>query len=168
MRAEAPSKDKLLREVSQMGCDIHVVLEKKFGGKWIGVREVNHFHNYVHDENTDTWKSTPIWCRARMRNYDLFTRLANVRGEGGPAPKGLPEDVSELAAALFADDDDYHSHSWCSLKDYLEALVASEYEPAKVFLKDKQPQLTHPAGYYFGMYEPEEDEEYRVVFCFDN
>lgn len=154
-----------------MGCDIHVVVEKKFGAKWIGMLECGGFVYYEPDETLATgYKEKPSWCfsPARERNYDLFALLAGVRGDG-PEPKGLPEDASELARALYPEVDTYlHSHSWCSLEEYIQHLLASEYEPAKVLLLEKNPKLKDPYQFYFGMYAPEEDEEYRCVFCFDN
>lgn len=151
-----------------MGCDIHVVLERKFGDKWIGLREVRSFPSYVYNSGDKSWKQEYFFCRANSRNYDLFGKLANVRGEG-PEPKGVPDDASELSKALIEQwDSDGHSHSYCTLQEYLEALAASEDNPAEVFLSGKHPAVEAPHMFYFGMYEPEDGEEYRVVFWFDN
>lgn len=150
-----------------MGCDIHVYLEKKFGDKWIGVQEVRHFFHYPAPEEGKEPKKEYIWVGAKSRNYDLFAKLAGVRGDG-PDPKGLPNDASEMVLAFAKHwESDGHSHSWCHISEYIEALLASEREPGKVLLLDSV-QKKDPYGYYFGMYEPEEDEHYRVVFWFDN
>jgi len=150
-----------------MGCDIHMVLERKMGDRWIGVRDVEHFQNYRYDEETKSWKREFIWCRARQRNYDLFAKLAGVRGDG-PDAKGMPGDASELAVAMSEQwGGDGHSHSYCLLQEFLENAAASERNPAEVFLAE-HPAVSSPFTYFFGMYEPEENEEYRVVFWFDN
>lgn len=144
-----------------MGCDIHVVIEKKFGDKWIGMELCRSINVYRGSDREY------IWHRGRSRNYELFAKLAGVRGDG-PEPKGLPEDASELALAVLPpDDSDLHSHSWCPMHEYIEHLLATEDEPAKVLLTESV-QLKDPYGYYFWMYAPEEGEEYRVVFAFDN
>jgi len=150
-----------------MGADIHLVLEKKFGDKWIGVQEAAHRLQWGQDKETKKWQQTPVWDRSRARNYDLFAKLAGVRGSG-PAPKGLPDDVSELAQALSDEiDSDGHSHSYCSLDEYIRLLVETEHNPAEVLLVE-HPAVTDPHGYYFERYAPEPNEEYRVVFWFDN
>jgi hypothetical protein len=148
-----------------MGCDIHVVLEKKFGGKWIGMRELSSMQIYL-PVAEDNYAKRYVFCNASSRNYGLFARLAGVRGEG-PEPKGMPEDASELARALYDNNSDLHSHSWCTLEEYLEHLVAASSSPARVLLTDS-PEMKDPYVFFFNMYPPEDDEEYRVVFAFDN
>jgi hypothetical protein len=151
-----------------MGCDIHIVLEKKFGEKWIGMRELSARSEFKLNAETCEFEG-PIYggYRARDRNYELFAALAGVRGEG-PKPKGLPSDVSDLSRAILADYDGLHSHSYCSISEYIEKLLLSDYEPAKIFLTVNHPAVARPYEFYFSMYPPEEDEEYRVVFAFDN
>lgn len=152
-----------------MGCDIHVVIEKKFGDKWIGMELCRSISHYPFDSEKGELADKPgyIWHPARSRNYELFAKLAGVRGDG-PDPKGLPEDASELShAVLPADDSDLHSHSWCSMEEYIRLLLETESNPAKVLLTDSV-QLKDPYRYYFWMYAPEEGEEYRCVFAFDN
>lgn len=59
-----------------MGCDIHGWIEVKSVDKWIAISE-------LHDTT---------------RNYERFTKLANVRSRGnstGLMPNGIPDDVSE-------------------------------------------------------------------------
>lgn len=58
----------------EMGCDIHVLLERKVGDKWV---MVNRLESPVTD-----------------RNYKRFAALAGVCGDGAVA-KGLPDDLSE-------------------------------------------------------------------------
>ncbi len=151
-----------------MGCDIHVVIEKKFGDKWIGLEELRPRPYYRFDLELQKHIGPEFSiCRGRERNYDLFAALAGVRGDG-PEPKGLPDDASELSSAVLGGDGDCHSHSWCTLDEYVENLLATVGSPAEIFLADKHPAVVDPYKYYFNMYAPDEDEEYRVVFAFDN
>ena len=151
-----------------MSCDIHLVLEQKHKGKWIGLREVNHTFEFRKNPESGEWKQHYVFCNARRRNYHLFASLAGVRG-AGPAAKGIPEDASELSQMMFEHwGSDGHSHSYCTLNEYIAALAGTEENPAEVFLGADHPAVKYPLLYYFGMYEPEDGEEFRVVFCFDN
>lgn len=129
-----------------MGCDIHGWVEKKWRGKWVGVRQFND--------------------AADARNYQRFAELAGVRG-AGPEPKGLPDDISDSAAA---DSEgwgvDGHSHSWLTLK-----------EAAPIFLRTMRigdDTSDYPREYLYAhffdvyAYEPESIDDYRIVFWFDN
>lgn len=130
-----------------MGCDIHGCIEQKVNGKWVMVE--------------------PIAGKARVRNYERFSRLAGVRGEG-PAPRGVPSDVSE-STKLHIDKwgSDGHSHSHIPLSEaariFLETDPTTEYE------------VKYPESYYFGVGEEccptcqrPIKNEYRLVFWFDN
>jgi hypothetical protein len=161
-----------------MGCDIHPILERKWtqpdgSVKWVGI------HNFPLLKNAYAKEGDTGYCipRAQCRNYDLFARLAGVRGDG-PEPRGLPDDASELVRMEFpADHGDYHSHSWTTAREWVEACLASEDDPAKLFLEANKddPRVKDPYAHYLDLdiMEDEEDEEwkadsYRVVFCFDN
>lgn len=126
-----------------MGCDIHLFAEKKHNGKWVMVNEVRG--------------------KGRQRNYRLFAAIAGVRGEG-PAPKGLPIDVSE-SVNMHADLDgsDGHSHSWMTLREAVSAWNVKRYDD------EKDVPDSIPSWGFFEL-EAEEDEwdDYRVVFWFDN
>lgn len=138
-----------------MGCDIHLVLERKHENRWIAVDTfIGHESAYG-----GAW-SLPI---ALTRNYERFAALAGVRGDG-PEPRGLPDDASETARYL-ADECgwDGHSHSWMPVKDAARIFAATEHAPPK-------PESTSskcPAYYYFGAYDDSADE-FRLVFWFDN
>jgi hypothetical protein len=154
-----------------MGCDIHAVLERKFGDKWIGIEVLRHRYAFIFNDEEGAYENDHlryIGCKAIDRNYALFAALAGVRGEG-PEAKGLPNSAPELSRALlFEYDDDLHSHSWCSLSEYIEKLLATMTNPAEVFLREDHPALKDPYKFFFCMYTLEEGEEYRVVFAFDN
>jgi hypothetical protein len=154
-----------------MGCDIHLTVEKQAkNGKWYAVNLFNAHHqspwrvqkkkvNWI-----DTW-SSPV---ARSRNYDRFAALAGVRGHG-PKPRGLPNDVSESTRfAVEKWGPDGHSHSWLPLKDAVKIFFDTEYDENKKegYVKNS------PEYYFFGVdrvtEDPEELDQYRVVFWFDN
>lgn len=154
-----------------MGCDIHMVLEKRVvvdGVEgWIGMhdfpttpdpKEGNHYQKQ--------------WWGVTGRNYALFAALAGVRGDG-PNPKGMPSDASELAHYLSNGcGTDGHSHSFCSIQEFLtaytdvcseESVVRREYVGA---LLEGGDAWVYSAGeMLFGYLD---SEHYRVVFWFDN
>lgn len=126
-----------------MGCDIHMFLEYKCGNGMPWQADEHHTVEWE-DRCKDSYpKDRKKWCqhcindrgddqdkcmngyknfervRATERNYNLFTRMANVRGDGGLEPKGLPADLSEMIQAA-ADrwDSDGHSHSWLSIEEF--------------------------------------------------
>jgi hypothetical protein len=139
-----------------MGCDIHVYLERRWNGQWVGLTNPTH-----HDNITD-------------RNYTRFTKLAGVRADPGnrtcPQPKGLPGDASLLVQMFHDDwDADAHSASWETLRDFVRICLETEHDPAKVFLDPDDPRGKDPYWYYFGLYIDDINiDNYRVVFWFDN
>ena len=140
-----------------MGCDIHLVLERKTDAGWVGL---NSFEMH-HDRNAEY--SFPI---AGDRNYGRFAALAGVRGDG-PQAIGLPDDISALTAELVREwDGDGHSHSWMPLKSAAKIFAETESFGAKRGERD-------PIEYYFGVYfdggrSATSVEDYRIVFWFDN
>lgn len=138
-----------------MGCDIHIVLEREHGRKWIAV------DTFAGHESTFKGWASPV---ATSRNYARFAALAGVRGHG-PQAKGLPPDISETAAMLVEDwGTDAHSASWLPLD-----------EAAKIFLATDSPNgpgeygRKYPKSHYFGVDEIDErNGKYRIVFWFDN
>lgn len=100
-----------------MGCDIHLLLEKRVGGKW----------SPAQPKRTGKYSKEPEWPSPyNDRHYDLFAILAGVRNNNGfvpiSEPKGFPEDMSREYAAeqesdwLFGD----HSFSHLSLAEILD------------------------------------------------
>lgn len=133
-----------------MGCDIHLVLERKTGDGWLGI---HNFPYYDTREGSD-------WPLARERNYDRFAALAGVRGEG-PEPKGIPQDASPLARYESEEwGDDGHSHSWLPVDEAAKIFLATERLP-----NDWCKQ--YPADFFFGVND-DHPGEYRIVFWFDN
>lgn len=154
-----------------MGCDIHYVVEKKYstkdgGYKWIGWQPEKRWVNYQLEDGE--LKRKRVYSVAGIRNYEFFGKLANVRSEG-PEPLGLPEDISETAQIQVDHwGSDGHSHSYCPTQEFLEKLAASQHDVAEIFLKPEHPATKDPYGYFLNMEAPEDYEEYRVVFWFDN
>ena len=150
-----------------MGCDIHYVIEqkdKKLG--WVGVF------------GTDVpMMCTPWEVRQRMpafrfksRNYTFFGALAGVRTDG-PDPLGLPEDASHMSK-MYAKywGCDGHSHSYCSLRDFITAYLKSNNHGIVEMVKEKlegSDPVDQFAEQQLDIYASDLDE-YRVVFWFDN
>jgi len=84
-----------------MGCDIHMWLE--------------HEHKY-HNATSNWW---PFGSEiGGDRDYELFARMAGVRGDG-PEPKGWPENIGWCAEAHAPGvDADLHSHTWFTLEEF--------------------------------------------------
>lgn len=149
-----------------MGCDIHYVIEQKddeFG--WVGILV------------TDTRMLYTSWeARQQMlafafasRNYTFFGALAGVRTDG-PNPLGLPEDASHMSRMYSKRwGCDGHSHSYCSLRDFITAFLRSNDHGIVGMVKEKL-EGNDPVEQFaarLGIY-PDELDEYRVVFWFDN
>lgn len=143
-----------------MGCDIHLHIEIKIAGVW---------HHYGHPKIS--------------RNYDLFQKMAGVRGDEREAiasPRGLPADITKLTAYSAEHDKGKlaHSHSYLdageisSLEDWLR-----EFGPPGRFGRcdlDWDILNCYLFGNSFGGFakypdeRPEGLEDLRFVFWFDN
>ena len=130
-----------------MGCDIHALIERKVGDKWIMV-------NRLEGKATD-------------RNYQRFAALAGVRGQG-PIPKGLPNDISD-SGRLYADewDGDAHSHSYMDLKEAISIFTDTVDFPNIPLEKKMEKKIRLPAFYFFDVDDYDIDK-HRIVFWFDN
>jgi len=128
-----------------MGADIHVSLEKKVKDKWVMVTRLDH----------------GAYTYATNRNYERFGALAGVR-RPGPAPIGLPDDISDSTELFLQDwDGDAHSHSWLSLDEACKVWLETDHRADEFALR-------WPASHYFGLDEDMIKGEYRVIFFFDN
>jgi len=139
-----------------MGCDIHVHIELRYEGKWEHYSAVR----------VDRW-------------YELFDRMAGVRGNG-PAivePKGIPVDMSVITALDWERGrSDWHTASWFN-EDEIDELslwlraVTDDFciETAifnGVFMFGNG--LTDHKHYDDSEYLPKGADAVRVVFWFDN
>lgn len=145
-----------------MGCDIHAVVERKVGEKWIAVNVIqNHYTaGRDHDGETDGFSSPA----ALDRNYARFAAMAGVRGSG-PIPKGVPEDPSQTTAHLIKSDIDGHSHSWLPLDEAIKIMANTEqwraHEDEKCWIRQ------YPSHFFFNV-EDDQLDDHRLVFWFDN
>lgn len=146
-----------------MGCDIHIVVERHVGDKWVGIDATNYFAISRHSKD-DPRHAFPV---CRDRNYERFAKLAGVRGEG-PAPLGLPDDISDLTR-LEVDrwGVDGHSHSWLSLREAAQVWLETEWRAPGVPLDPKSYEAMYPESHYFNC-ENGDFADYRIVFWFDN
>jgi hypothetical protein len=118
----------------------------------------------------------------RSRNYELFSALANVRGDGdGPEPKDLPQDVSEYVQTEYAGwSDDAHSASWYSADEFVRiydsvGIEVDEDKPLSpyVAIRIEDGAEAAVAKFLYDMASvsvPDDDslDLYRFVFWFDN
>lgn len=144
-----------------MGCDIHLVVEKKnSAGSWEILKEEQQIN----------------------RNYYLFSALASVRnakkGEEGyiepiSYPRGIPYDSPTIKFARdsltdfsdpymwesYWDPDDTHSHSFHTLKELKEYSHRIDYLCSLENTIKTMQKISDECG---------GDENVRIVFCFDN
>lgn len=145
-----------------MGCDIHPYVEKKIGDNW---------HMYADLKGTPEYQN---WGWGGQRDYEFFAHLCGVRAgyqdDEWPKPKGLPEDVSVMCQHL-SDmwDSDGHSHSWETLKDFVDKKLAL------IKIRGDEMEVgSHSREYYeynivgFSLDEDDDPDDFRVVFWFDN
>lgn len=141
-----------------MGCDIHLVLEKRRAdGRWIGVDTFKG-----HEANYGKGWYSPV---VRQRNYVRFAALAGVRGDG-PDPRGVPPGASDTSLELIDEwGGDGHSHSWLPLQEATRIwLETSNLKPDDLGHK-------YPCSHFFGIDESSQQtklDDYRVVFWFDS
>ncbi len=138
-----------------MGCDVHATFEVKVDNKW------EHY-------------SIPHFSR----NYQLFEKMAGVRGDVANAispPKGLPEDIS-IVTKIDANywNGNAHTHSWLSSTEFKEL-----YNYHKSIENSDWWKIDYETyGYLFGNgfecfsdideHYPKEIQDFRLVFWFDN
>jgi hypothetical protein len=133
-----------------MGCDIHLVLERRLPGKdWIGL--------FASD------RVPGRRVEVARRDYDFFAEIASVRGnsKSNRYPRNVPEDISALAwAEYMRSPTDHHSASHCPLDEFCDVYLTvnpiagrRDFAAYDLFGVDSE----WPAA-----------AEYRVVFWFDN
>lgn len=158
-----------------MGCDIHIVIERRWEGRWVGIRtDQGYYIDGLEAENPSI--RTYVFPAVGQRNYDFFARLAGVRGEG-PVPNGFPRDASDLSRLLRAEwGSDGHSHSWLPLQDFALRWCAGNREFVATMAKQR---MEGDKGLYYRLldrasigtydaYSEDDIDDYRVVFWFDN
>lgn len=151
-----------------MGCDIHFVIEQQMAVKgvmkWVGVCKGYDYHF----EGYTPFDARSNFQKLGSRNYRFFGLLANVRGSGDEEPRGIPEDVSDLAAADIEHwGEDGHSHSWHSLEEFVRKYLLAQDDAAVLTAMTDRLAGENPVHKFFNI-EPEEWPLFRVVFWFDN
>lgn len=112
-----------------MGCDIHLAVERREGGEW---KRVDPKPDQYEPWLVELYEKNPAGLPRHVtrswyseRNYSAFAILAGVRQRGAgfvpiSEPRDLPPDISRAAQY---DDDDMglgdHSHSWLTLAELL-------------------------------------------------
>jgi len=151
-------REKLSLRHNTMGCDIHLHEEVKIEGEW---------HHYG--------------APSMPRHYDLFGKMAGVRGEEDPIvePRGMPEDATLLTRMDFERyGSSKHDASWlgpeeiAKLYDWMhENVVTEEFEFPEHRYFDYCFGSTFAGFHEYGTRGtsiPEAVENVRFVFFFDN
>ena len=165
-----PLLEPRLKRPNAMGCDIHLLLEQRtLEHGWIGR---NCYDSVLTVSNHHERKPSPNYYDPPLvtaRNYELFSKLADVRGSGrGPDPKGLPPNPSPLLQrAVDAWSSDGHSHTWLPLREAVQ-LWGSIYFAVQAL--SNQIDDVNLAYRLFGVDVLNEMdwENFRLVAWFDN
>lgn len=159
-----------------MGCDIHIVLERKNhdSGRWVGIRSYGHFRSILLTDLSDSASSLVGW-KLKNCDYDFFYALAGVRGEGpgGREPLGLPDDMSDLSDYELNNDSDLHSHSWISVRELIPILLrVKEDKPIPKIVEQvliaHVPDVSVLQRWVDDDIDDENVDDWRIVFAFDN
>lgn len=156
-----------------MGCDIHIIVERKFRDRWVGIHAcgyVNHVSHSLYPHETSLLEGPNKWSahwRCEGRDYDLFGHLAGVRGSG-PEPNGIPDDVSDLAQMVIESwGDDGHSHCHYLLRDCAMHFIARN-APEVIVAEERYNWLAS----FFGLedFTGKDDllNNTRLIILFDN
>lgn len=155
-----------------MGCDIHIVIECKWGDRWVGLcTDQGYFTGSYKGE--ECGYSYPA---VGSRDYPFFARLAGVRGDG-PEPLGVPDDASDLTVMLVSGwEHDGHNFSHLPLKEFAKRWCADDKAFASVTAAERlegsdraYARLLNRASMgTFDLYDDMDVEDFRVVFWFDN
>jgi hypothetical protein len=135
-----------------MGCDIHIVLERRHGDEWLGIW------------SSDCGPRKDGRALVARRNYAFFAKLG-VRGASGTTkiwPRNVPVDVSRLAWLQYMKaPTDYHSASYATIDEFCSAWLEANPDSDQV-----RPQ--HASYDLLGFFGDEDEGEHRLVFWFDN
>lgn len=132
-----------------MGCDVHMHIEIKIQGTW------------------EHWGNPQV-----PRNYEVFARLAGVRGDAEPIdrPRGLPGDATTATQwDSYRWGDDAHSHSWISSAEAADLMSWSDAEKLDYHRRWDWVAGTDFRGFIdFPDDRPKGLDDFRLVFWFDN
>lgn len=138
-----------------MGCDIHAHFEIKINNEWL----------YYSEPDID-------------RNYDLFTLMADVRNyDRGikpiSKPRGLPKDITKTTALKNKWwTPDGHSHSWLNSKEVTKVIDWHKKQTDDYLRHSRQWGYLDGNGWNWFLKSkqdyPEEIQDFRLIFWFDN
>lgn len=159
-----------------MGCDIHMVLERKTDNGWLGMHSFDPTPINKYKGGSSEPDATWAWWEVTNRYYERFGAMAGVR-TSGPEPRGIPYDASQLA--LYGIDRwgiDAHSHSWLYAGEFIKILCAEESVPKNIKIAYTQGLLDGGDKWFYAVADRflgflDDDaspNDYRVVFFFDN
>jgi hypothetical protein len=142
-----------------MGQDIHLVVERKTADGWVAIR----IPGGVSVRRRKPDDATMGWPVVLERNHARFDALAGLGGEG-PAPRGLPDDLSQTARFLVAQwEGDGFAHSWLPAAEFARICRETERDAERDGL------ASHPAEYvYLGLMKVDDIANCRVIFWFDS
>ena len=155
-----------------MGCDIHIVVERNWICKWVGMHTDRGIPRGGYNGEGADWFSPDIG----RRDYPFFARLAGVRGDG-PEPLGLPHDPSDLTLVLAKEwEGSGHSFSYLPLKEFAgrwcagdaEFLATMTAERLKGERRAYARLLDRASIGVFSAYDDMDVDDVRIVFWFDN
>ena len=155
-----------------MGCDIHIVVERKWNGRWVGVRTDQGFTRGGYKSKEGDW----VYPEVGRRDYAFFARLAGVRGDG-PDPLGIPGDASDLTLALAQEwEYDGHHYSYLPLKEFAERWCAEDEAFIAAMTAERlkgedraYARLLNRASIgACDLYGDTDPNDFRVVFWFDS
>lgn len=169
-----------------MGCDIHMYTEKKVDTidghyAWFCCDSFMYDEAYLCGyKQKNNLVHVPIYS---ARNYGLFGILANVRNneyEPVVAPRGLPNDVSDVIKEAAIDwGNDGHTHTWltanevfqyykknknnehvkCCMKPLVKAIKKKMCNEYRIYTNDKEIKKNELKKH---------GDDFRIVFWFDN
>lgn len=149
-----------------MGCDIHAYYERKINDKWESMHP-NDWQSVTDSE--DGMKDLPWELTLLNRDYWLFSMLARVQGEFEYSffPKGMPDDVCTAIKTVYDSwAEDGHSHSFLTIKELKHKATELLLEPLTPHIENNinglQKLIKQFPDVSLG------DENYRIVFWFDN
>jgi hypothetical protein len=174
-------------EKKKMGCDIHTNIEVKdtVSGEWIIYKKAIFPDVYSFKKEKMT---TEVF---NWRSYRMFGFLANVRNYSCvpyiSEPRGLPTDCSQELREIY-DACDYHSASWLTVKELLDFnyeqsfwdRLGLNFRSGAEQAEDEVTEGRHITIKEFleinffedlailAQIKPENPEDVRIVFWFDN
>lgn len=140
------------------------MLEQKKAGDWVNIDYWQYNEYYEEDrESEEEYSLVEVYSG---RSYSLFTELAKVRDYNESKstmgdPKGIPKDIHSLTKRYIDSwAGDGHSHSYHSLKELKDFDGTAIDTQVQYLIEAIEKRLNE--------YKSKDDEDFRIVFFFDN